>query len=785
MRRLVLIAIAATGCGGSGIALPFDGEPPDFAGVEVDFSAPDLSGQSNDDLSAAVDGGVDQSQPDLAAPLDLSTPAKTLNFQTAPTYTVPNTPVAVARGDFDGDGNMDIAVVSTAAGSASVLLNKGNGTFKPAVSYAAGTSPAAIAAGDLNGDGRADLVVGTSLGISVLVNNGNGTFKAPVDYNSSSATGNDRVLLIDVNGDTKLDAVYHGTCGQYSVRLGGGDGTLNAGGGSYSPVPPNNGTNMCLPGLSVGDINKDGKLDIVGLDQWTQYAGNPVLTFFMTLTGNGDGTFVDSGPGGSVPSLSTNASLTPTMADLDGDGVNDVALLTPGSSLTIMHGNGAGGFTAGTSMSFPFSQTLYPGPWVITDDVNGDSKADLIVTAHGAPAYATTRRYGSVMVFYNLGSGMYPSRTWLVDRATAPAVAAGDFDKNGRLDLVVTDDSGNAVSVLLANTYGGFIAPQRLPLTIPVAGDFNGDGLQDVVGISASGSLGAALNSGGGELIVAKNSTTVANPSSGVAVDLNKDNKLDVVLATTVPNLAVHLGNGDGTFQAATSVSSGGFASAVAFADFNEDGSIDLATFVSPTAYVVLGNGDGTFGGTQVAATLGKGQGLIAVDLDGDHHVDLCNGQMFARGNGDGTFKPPVMLYSAGTLGPFGVAAADITLDGLLDTVALEQNPSGQTGTLVFDVNQGGGTFSAMTQTLLTSPPGPLLYDFNLDGRPDIALTAAASSTAFPQALVQALGPGPTLGASLILAHDPYPATLMAADFDKDGAPDLVIDSDVFLNRAQ
>ncbi len=103
-------------------------------------------------------------------------------FQPPASYTVGDSPVAIAAGDFGGDGRLDLAVANSDSGNVSVLMGNGDGTFRPAVDYPVGYDPTEIVAGDFTGDGRIDLAVAFKCSIfagelSVLLNNGDGTFR--------------------------------------------------------------------------------------------------------------------------------------------------------------------------------------------------------------------------------------------------------------------------------------------------------------------------------------------------------------------------------------------------------------------------------------------------------------------------------------------------------------------------------------------------------------------------------------------------------------------------------
>jgi hypothetical protein len=94
-------------------------------------------------------------------------------------------PKSGATGDFNGDGNADLAIANLSSNNVSVLLGNGNGTFQTAVTYSTGASPTFVVVSDFNGDRKPDLAVVNGSNISVLLGNGDGTFKAAVNYAGS------------------------------------------------------------------------------------------------------------------------------------------------------------------------------------------------------------------------------------------------------------------------------------------------------------------------------------------------------------------------------------------------------------------------------------------------------------------------------------------------------------------------------------------------------------------------------------------------------------------------
>jgi hypothetical protein len=208
-------------------------------------------------------------------------------FQAAQNYAVGSEPVSIAVGDFNGDGKPDMAVANGGTnqgnGSVSVLLNNGDGTFGTAVNYPTGYFPRAVAVGDFNGDGNLDLAVaneGTST-VTIMLGNGAGSFPTSHSFLTGPFRPSPVALAVgDFNGDGKSDvAVVNLFANNVCVMLSNGDGTLQ------TPVPyPTGGSPS---GVAVGDFNGDGKPDLV--------VTNEIGQNVSLLQGNGDGTFTNSG----------------------------------------------------------------------------------------------------------------------------------------------------------------------------------------------------------------------------------------------------------------------------------------------------------------------------------------------------------------------------------------------------------------------------------------------------------------------------------------------------------
>jgi hypothetical protein len=276
-----------------------------------------------------------------------------------------------------------------------------------------------------------------------------------------------------------------------------------------------------------------------------------------------------------------------------------------------------------------------------------------------------------------LGFGSTFETARFVPVGTAPiAVAVGDFNHDGKLDMVVANHFDSSVSVLLGNGNGTF-KPQTLialdgrPVAV-VVGDFNGDGILDIAALTTD--IFVLLGNGDGTFRVGGMFSVGSFPTSIAAADFNHDGKLDLAVVFG-GGVDVLLGNGDGTFKAAVSHPAGDGPMQVATGDFNGDGKVDLVVsdFDSNNGVismnVLLGRGNGTFRSPIVTGKLTVGGGTVAVgDFNGDGKLDVAVGDASGFGNpgagmiavlfGDGTGKFNHLAYLTTGLQPVFVTPA-------------------------------------------------------------------------------------------------------------------------------
>jgi hypothetical protein len=739
----------------------------------------------------------------------------------APFQPLPITSAALATGDFNGDGKLDIVGADTSGNTVSVLLNKGGGTFQPPVSYAAGTNPTSVAAADFNGDGKLDLAVANAGGVSILLGNGDGTFQGPVNYAAGDSP--DWVVAGDFNGDGRPDlAVANRDGGNVSILLNRGNGTFK---------PAVNILTGGVPlGLAVGDFNGDGKPDLVVADY---NGGGPGKV--EVLLGKGDGTFQAPVSYGT----SSGGAQAVAVGDFNGDGKPDLAVVDNDFTLNVLLNRGDGIFTSGNSY-------LGAQDTVAAADLNNDGKLDLISVSESG---------NRVNVFQGIGDGRFLPPVGIAAGGTPVGVVTGDFNSDHLPDLAVvnqgiglgdslllnvplatqlnvavpaTVSSGSAFSItvtaqdnfgnvatgytgtitltasdhaaVLPNTYtftaadkgthtftGAAILWATGPQTILVADTANPAlTLTSNVTVNPATTTGPSLP----DFVAPAAYPTVVGlrPVGMVAGDFNRDGKLDLVTANLgngapgTGSLSVLLGRGDGTFQAASTFGVGPASSpiAVAAGDFNGDGKLDLAVanFGDGSIYLFMGRGDGTFAPGGVINLGFLPVGLAAADLNGDGKLDLVVTNVGSPpgsgpgsvdvllGNGNGTFQPP-QAYAVGTE-PVAVAVGDFNGDGKPDLAVVNQGSN----TVSLLLGAGKGLFKpAVNYAVGTGPDALALADLNGDGKLDLVTSNGTGST-----LSVLLGNGNgTFQTAVNYAVGEDPEAVAVADVNGDGKKDLVV----------
>lgn len=371
------------------------------------------------------------------------------------------------------------------------------GQFTPAPNspFAVGAIPVSIIVGDFNGDAKPDLAVAdtgdlTTGAVFVLLGDGSGGFTdaphTPYSTGDFPYQGIRPVALAAGNffGHSTPDIVTaNSQTSDVSLLSGGGAGVFQV--MSQWEVGTQPGA------IAVGDFNGDGNTDVVvanTIGQLSLTSNNDSVTI---LFGNGAGGFLvrDTAyfPVGTNPS-----SLA--VADFNGDGNLDIAVANNRSNnVTVLLGDGTGGFTPATAS--PFAAGNGPSG-IVAGDFNGDGNIDLAISNEAA---------GNVTVLLGDGTGGFnaASASLFAVGSGPDALAAADFNRDGNLDLAVVNETDATVTVLLGNGRGGFAPDSGSPYTVGpesssiAVGDFNGDGKPDMAVTSfrnGSGSVNVLLN---------------------------------------------------------------------------------------------------------------------------------------------------------------------------------------------------------------------------------------------------------------------------------------------------
>lgn len=537
------------------------------------------------------------------------------------------TQTGLAIGDVNGDKRNDIVATSSPQGDLVLFLNQGSGTFasKGSIGQAPGGGYSwLVDMADINGDKKLDLVATDAAGdIFTFYGKGDGTFTAgPIyPYQNPQSNAPDNFILADFNGDGVLDIFkpLEGHTWDGEVILGRSDGTFQTN-AAYGWNQNGFGYN-----LVTADFNGDGFPDVA-------YSG---ATDTATRTEPGFEVMLGSSHGvlGTpifVPVATSGGGVTEWIAtgDVNGDGKPDIVATignnTQYNQVAVLTGKG-NGFNNPVYYSTGSTAQAYD---VFLQDVNGDGKPDIIVS----------NQDGTISVLLNNGKGGFGTANLISSVAAynphLNSLAFGDFNGDGKIDIAVgnygNQESQSAVYVLLGNGDGTFQAPIATSLgqyvysdTLAV-GDFNKDGKLDLL-VTIAGNTGAGCygtveiytlleGNGNGAFTVepwgSSNCLGGYRPDYPVVADFNADGNLDAFIATRETwgmnpyGPSVLEGNGEGTFNNLgesevqywqgnyTDVFKGGFyvgtqSNGAVVADFNGDGTPDIAVLNNDIYYNV------------------------------------------------------------------------------------------------------------------------------------------------------------------------------------------------------
>ncbi len=634
---------------------------------------------------------------------DVSTAEVTqLNYPSVMQIDVPlgNSPRFVTSGDFNSDSYPDI-VTRNSNGTISLALNNGGTGFSPAVTIP--IPGLWIEAGDFNNDGKIDLLTvrfaqteAERNEIHIHLGDGTGAIDlVPIVTDLSSGVGHPKDITIDdFNSDGQLDVAIAGVDSVLftpngfvwvCMSLGGGSFLTNTIGVRPRAIDVASGDfngdgkvdlavrsigGLCFPNPCVGaiqlifsngngqfptrnnldqyaslgefvagDVNDDGKIDLVGVTEVSGLPGNTLTA----ILGTGLGDFV---PGGSYQ-IGTQPVSGPILADFNGDGRTDTAVRdrTSGLFVYIAWGNGAGGYSGYTSPG----AALTPADLVVDDfdgneemdlavansqsknvsvlfgpispappgqdsfDFDGDNKADIAVyrdgTTPGAPSYWYVLR-SSTNTFQGVQQG-----------ANGDMPVPVDFNGDGKSDFAVWRPSNGTwyTSTDATINYGAFHWGQNGD--VPMPGDFDGDGKADYGVYRPSNGTWYVIRSSDGGF---ENKQIGSGADKPILGDFDGDGKYDYAIyrpgtSPTVASFWLVQKSGDGQFL---SLYFGAGGDIPVPADYNGDGKTNFAVFRPSysTWYTSLSSST-NYGAIKWGAF---GDVPAPADYDGDGIADLA-----------------------------------------------------------------------------------------------------------------------------------------------------------------
>ncbi|MDO8184313.1 FG-GAP-like repeat-containing protein [Conexibacter sp. JD483] len=623
----------------------------------------------------------------------------------------------VAVGDLTGDGRDDVIAVEdsgvlSGGGRYRYMLGTSNGagiaSWNPILSGMA--KPAAIAVGDVNGDGRADIVAVEDAGVS----SGNGRYRYMYGISNGGGIATwssvlsgmmlpDRVAVGDVNGDGKADIVavednrVSSGDGRYRYMYGISNGPGVA---TWSSVL----SGMMLPELiAVGDVSGDGKADIVAVEDDRVSSGNGRYRYMYGIS---------NGPGVATWSSVLTGRALPSrlgVGDVNADGKADVVAAEPqhNGRTRVLYGlsNGSGVASLSTVLS-----DFNPSLAFAAADVSGDGKADVVsLESDGSGRY----RYlfgltgGVTITDWNYVPG---------DRRGAVAYAVGDLTGDGKADILTVEDSGVAsgngrYQYVLGTSNGSGIARWEAilrgmmrPEAIAV-GDVNGDGKADIVAVEDSG-----VSSGNGRyryMYGISNGPGIATwepvlrgmalPDRVAVGDVNGDGRADIV---AVEDAGVSSGNGRYRYMYGIS------------------------------------NGPGVASWSSVLSGMMLPEAIAVGDVSGDGKADIVAVEDDRVVTGGGRYRymygisngPGVATWSTvsrGRVRPAALGAGDVNGDGKADVVSVEPQGDGLFRAL-YGTSNGAGIGSLLTVLSDINPPVQFgVGDVDGDGKADVVSTEA------------------------------------------------------------
>jgi hypothetical protein len=688
-------------------------------------------------------------------------------FQAPVSTEFPSSAGGIDFGVFAGDINADLAIANRYLTFMSLLSGDGSGGMSAVTTVELGAVQRDIQVVDVNGDGKDDLIVGIGRAPS--------SQSTTSDYTSSLAVSTSADIQKTFTADVNKDGVEdHITLAGDTLHVSIID--------PYGMASPVNTTFPdVLSDLDIGDINNDGFADLL----FQRNSGEGV----GVMLGNGDGTFQFGDTG-------ITSAENIRLSDVDGDGNLDiVAFNNTGLTFYVITGVGDGSFTTITSSPLSTSYPMAVAP--VLADLDGDGDQDMLsATSTGVTDF--------IDVYINDGTNQfsYFSRVNSTPLKTIADLKVIDRDRDGDLDVVAVDSDSNELYIYDNDGFARFSDLSSRGITGTKIGiaDLTGDGISDLMVFGTNNVYIYADPDLDGAYSV---HNVIADGTFGLpftnfyqvqALDVDGDGLRDLAVdmgrgqiyflkdeGSTQAGFQVFLANGDGTYAANASFSSAKDFRRFITADINGDQVADLlvadgvdAGKGSISAY--LGNADGSFSARQTFVLTNSGEAITSVAtgrFDGSStpgvvSLDSTGVIRVALGNGDGSYRA-ALTVGIGTARAASVAVGDVNGDGFDDISFVASG----TDRKVFVVRgNGDGTFTAPISYVSSGDPTQIqLTDINGDGLRDIVTAGFGTN---PLSVLIANTDG-TFRASVSFSATAAGGTLRLGDLNGDGVDDIVI----------
>ncbi|CAF4839652.1 unnamed protein product [Rotaria sp. Silwood1] len=682
-------------------------------------------------------------------------------------------PYSVVVSDFNNDTLLDLMIVNSAHDNIGIRLGDGHDSFDDEIIYPIeiNSRPQFATVGDFNQDHKVDIVIANTQKDSVTVayGNGNGIFTSQEILSTGNGSSPISLAGGDINNDGRLDLIIlnEGTS-TLGVFLSFDYATFR----NYSSF--STGTLSNPSSIALGDFNNDSLLDVAVANSMTNNVG--------IFLGYGNGTLAAQKI---YPTGIRSQSMFVIVSDFNNDNILDIAVANyGGNNVGILLGYGNGTFSA--------QKTLFTGyrsapSWVAIGDFNKDGLLDIAVANSG------TNNLG---IFLSHGNGNFASQiTFPTGLNSMPrSLATGDFNDDSLLDIVVANYFGDNIGILLGRSNGTFATQKTLytgnhsaPFSVAID-DFNNDSLLDIaVANSGTNNLGIFLGYGNESFAPQMTYSTGDNsiPLRLTIGDLNNDNRPDIVVTNYgANNVGIFFGYDDGSFtqQMTVATGNGSKPNAVAIGNLNTNNRSDIivANFQSNDVMILLRDSSQGFLSmtTYSIGTDSHPQSMIIADFNNDSHLDIIVANYgndnigILCGYGNGNFMKPITYTTGNGSQPCSIAVGDFNNDSLLDIVVANAG----TNNLCIFVGYGNGTCSTITPYLTEDsslPYSVAVSDFNNDNFLDIIVANSGSNYVV---ILFGDGRGNFLKPkSYLLGYGSRPYSVAVGDFNRDNWIDIVV----------